>query len=60
VCAAQAITLTCHATGVIDADLSRSRRGIAEKDHLRTDTSWTEVRRKGATDRNHFKMEIVG
>jgi hypothetical protein len=36
--AAQAIPLTCHATGVIDADLSRSRRGIAEKGHLWTET----------------------
>ena len=29
---------TCHARGVIDADLSRSRRGIAEKGHLWMDT----------------------
>ena len=36
--AAQAIPQTCHVFSVIDADLSRSRRGIAEKGHLWTDT----------------------
>ncbi|MGD8363907.1 MAG: hypothetical protein PVI36_03250 [Desulfobacterales bacterium] len=29
---------TCHAQGVIDADLSRTRRGIAGKGHLWTET----------------------
>ena len=38
--AAQAIPQTCHAQGVIDADLSRSRRGIAEKGHLWTETNY--------------------
>ena len=37
--AAQAIPQTCHVFSVIDADLSRSRRGIAEKGHLWTETS---------------------
>jgi hypothetical protein len=32
--AAQVIPPTCHVFCVIDADLSRSRRGIAEKSHL--------------------------
>jgi hypothetical protein len=36
--AAQVIP-TCHAQGVIDADLSRSRRGVAEKGHLWTETN---------------------
>ena len=33
---------TCHAQGVIDADLSRSRRGVAEKGHF-----WTETSKRG-------------
>ena len=37
--AAQVIPQTCHVFSVIDADLSRSRRGIAEKGHLWTETS---------------------
>ena len=30
---------TCHAHGVIDVDLSRIRRGIAEKGHFWMETS---------------------
>ena len=48
---------TCHARGVIDADLSRSRRGIAEKGHL-----WTETRshRKPGTNRHFPPGEVFG
>ena len=37
--AAQAIPLTGHVFSVIDADLSRSRRGIAEKGYLWMETN---------------------
>ena len=38
---------TCHVFNVIDADLSRSRRGIAKKGHLWTETSYSQVDFKG-------------